>query len=168
MGLDPVILIALGANLSSPVGPPEATFAAALEMLTQDGLVRIQAHSRIYRSPAWPDPREPEFRNAVARLETSHSPASLLARLHEIEAAFGRVRIDINAPRPLDMDLLDFEGRVETGSLSLPHPRLHERAFVLLPLREVAPDWHHPVFRQDATSLIAALATGLMDGVEPV
>ncbi len=165
-----MILIALGANLSSMAGPPEATFRAAAAALEEQGDIRLTLWSRIYRSPAWPDPSEPEFRNAVAALETALLPATLLARLHETEARFGRRR-DVaiaNAPRPLDLDLLDCDGQVSGVSPLLPHPRIHERAFVLLPLQDVAPQWRHPISGLSVASLLADLPQGLMRGVVPV
>jgi 2-amino-4-hydroxy-6-hydroxymethyldihydropteridine diphosphokinase len=85
------------------------------------------------------------------------SPAALLTLLHEVEASFGRKRAEPNAPRTLDLDILDYEGRVEQGPPVLPHPRMAGRAFVLLPLRDVAPDWRHPVSGQSISDLISAL-----------
>lgn len=164
-----MILIALGANQSSFAGPPEVSFPVALDALAGAGDIVVAALSRLYRSPAWPDPALPEFRNAVARIETDLSAPALLARLHEIETRFGRVRAAVNASRPLDLDLLDYRGEILSGDeLVLPHPRLHERAFVLLPLADVAPDWRHPVSRLDAATLIASLSQALLNGVEPV
>jgi 2-amino-4-hydroxy-6-hydroxymethyldihydropteridine diphosphokinase len=113
--------------------------------------------SPYYRSPAWPDPSNPPFVNAVALVRTSLGPASLLASLHEVEAEFGRARSRPNAPRTLDLDLIDYAGRVEVGPPVLPHPRASERAFVLKPLADVAPNWTHPVTRQSVATLLAAL-----------
>lgn len=86
-------------------------------------------------------------------------PESLLACLHEIEARFSRVRKVLNAPRTLDLDIIDYRGRVADGMAGpvLPHPRAHLRAFVLLPLREIAPDWTHPLTGEGMERLIAAL-----------
>lgn len=160
------IFIALGANLPGPAGPPCATLEAALARLAAAG-VTIVRRSRWYRSPAWPDPAEPEFVNAVAEVETALAPAALLALLHETEAALGRARAAPNAPRAIDLDLLDYRGAVEAGPRGpiLPHPRLHRRAFVLLPLAEIAPGWRHPVSRRAAGELIAAL--GPETGAKP-
>ena len=141
-----MILIALGANQNSSAGSPAATFAAALESLAARGVAAL-AVSRLFTSPAWPDPSEPPFTNAVAAVETALSPAELMAALHAVEAEFGRERRVPNAPRPLDLDLIDYEGRVESplSGPILPHPRAVERAFVLAPLLDVAPDWRDPV-----------------------
>ena len=159
------IYIGLGANLPGPAGAPRATLAAALARLEAAG-IRIVRRSRWYRSPAWPDPRDPEFVNAVAEIETAPAPAALLALLHDIEAALGRARGAPNAPRAIDLDLLDYRGAVEAGPPALPHPRLHRRAFVLLPLAEIAPGWRHPVSRRAIGELIAAL--GAETGAKPL
>ena len=150
------IYIGLGANIPGPAGPPRETLTAALAQLSAAD-VTIVARSRWYRSPAWPDPADPEYINAVAVLETPLGPAELLRRLHGIEASLGRVRGTPNAPRPIDLDLLDYRGMVEGGGPILPHPRLHQRAFVLLPLAEIAPGWRHPVSRRGIAELIATL-----------
>jgi len=152
------VYIALGANIPGPAGGPRATLEAALARL-EAARVHIRRRSRWYRSPAWPDPAEPEFVNAVAEVETGLAPAALLALLHQIEAALGRTRSAPNVPRAIDLDLLDYQGWVEVGpaGLFVPHPRLHRRAFVLLPLAEIAPDWRHPVSRRAIGELIAGL-----------
>jgi 2-amino-4-hydroxy-6-hydroxymethyldihydropteridine diphosphokinase len=151
-----MILVALGGNLESPAGSPAATLVAALgEMSAQR--IRVLKVSPFYRTPAWPDPSDPPFTNAVARVATPLGPAGLLQGLHTIEAAFGRARSRPNAPRTLDLDLIDYDGRVEDGPPQLPHPRIAERAFVLQPLADVAPNWIHPVTHKSVTALLAAL-----------
>jgi 2-amino-4-hydroxy-6-hydroxymethyldihydropteridine diphosphokinase len=162
-----MIVIALGANLDSPVGPPIKTLAAAMDMLRVKG-IGIVAVSRFYRTPAWPDPTDPPFVNAVATLATSLSPKSLLALLHGIEAAHGRTRHARNAPRMLDLDLIDYDGLVEEGPPTLPHPRLAERAFVLVPLAEIAPGWRHPVAGRGIDELIAAIQSDAVAAVRPI
>jgi 2-amino-4-hydroxy-6-hydroxymethyldihydropteridine diphosphokinase len=151
-----MILIGLGANLPSRAGSPAQTLHAALAELAR-GDVRVVAVSSFYRTPAWPDPADPTFVNAVAMIETSLAPAALIALLHDIERAFGRERSTRNAPRTLDLDLLDYDGRIEEGLPVLPHPRIASRGFVLVPLCEVAPDWRHPVSGLTVQALIAAL-----------
>ncbi len=151
-----MILIALGSNLNSHAGPPGSTLRAALKALEKNG-IGSAAVSRFYESPAWPDPSDPLFVNAVARVVTALLPAKLLETLHGIETDFGRIRGKRNAPRTLDLDLLDYDGRIEAGPPVLPHPRIAERAFVLVPLADVAPDWCHPKTRESVDRLLAAI-----------
>ena len=151
-----MILIALGGNQPSHAGAPAATLRAALGTLPQRNVV-VETVSPFYGSLAWPDPNDPQFVNAVAKIETGLSPYGLLAVLKEIERAFGRKSAKRNAPRPLDLDILDYDGRIENGLPTLPHPRLHERGFVLIPLRDVAPKWRHPVSGLSVDELIESL-----------
>jgi 2-amino-4-hydroxy-6-hydroxymethyldihydropteridine diphosphokinase len=154
-----MIVIALGANLPSSAGMPRETIRAALDHLSESG-VRIVSVSPFYATQAWPDPNDPTFVNAVALVETELSPSALMTKLHDIETWFGRKRSAKNAPRTLDLDLVDYDGRVENGPPMLPHPRLRDRAFVLAPLQDIAPDWHHPVSGETVGQLIAALPGG--------
>lgn len=148
-----MILIALGANLDSEAGPPRVTLAAALGAMAAKR-IRVLKVSHFYETPAWPNPADPPFTNAVALVQTPLGPAALLTALHEIEEAFGRVRGEPNAPRTLDLDLLEYDGRTENGPPVLPHPRIGERAFVLVPLADVAPDWHHPSTKKSVRQLL--------------
>ena len=152
-----MILIALGANLPSQAGAPAETLRAALNALDSEG-VQVRAISKFYATPAWPDPHDPPFVNAVAQVETTFEPAALLDALHRVELRFGRTHGARNAPRTLDLDLLDYDGRVAEGPPALPHPRMAERGFVLITLMDVAPDWRHPVTGRDLQSLIADLS----------
>lgn len=162
-----MILIALGANLPSHAGSPEQTLRASLRALSEKDIKPV-ALSRAFKSQAWPDPADPPFVNAVAMCETALGPVALMDKLENIERAFGRVRGERNAPRSLDLDLIDYDGRVEDGPPVLPHPRAHERAFVLLPVMDVAPDWRHPVLRQSVRDLVAALPASARSGVTPI
>lgn len=163
------VLIGLGANLPSSRGAPRATCEAALEALGEAG-VKVVRRSRWYRSaPLPPSPQpQPWFVNGVAAVETALDPVALLALLREIERRFGRVRDKPGAARELDLDLLDYRGQVRPGEPppELPHPRMHGRAFVLLPLAEVAPDWRHPRLGGSVEALIDALPPG--QAVEPL
>ena len=154
-----MILVGLGANLASPrSGPPRRTLAEALAALAASG-VEIRARSNWYRSEPVPRSGQPWFVNAVAALATRLDPFALLAVMQSVEAEFGRSRGARNAARAIDLDLLDYEGQViRTPDLILPHPRLHERRFVLLPLAEIAPGWRHPTIGSTAVELLARLA----------
>ena len=151
-----MILIALGANLPSPAGAPTETLRQALFQLAQTGIT-VETQSGFYKTAAWPNPSDPPFINAVASLHTQLEPEQLLAVLHQIEAQFDRRRGAANAPRTLDLDIVDFDQRVEKGPPELPHPRMHTRLFVLCPLRHVAPGWRHPVLHATVSELIEAL-----------
>jgi 2-amino-4-hydroxy-6-hydroxymethyldihydropteridine diphosphokinase len=152
-----MILIALGANLPSRAGQPADTLKRALGELERQG-VEIREVSAFYETPAWPDPADPAFVNAVAAVKTSLQPVELLMLLHGVETDFGRLRSAANAARTLDLDLLDYDGRVVTEpQLTLPHPRMTTRSFVLVPLRDVAPGWRHPGTGLELAELLAAL-----------
>lgn len=155
-----MILIALGSNLPTRFGPPVDTITTAIDRIGTQADIRVTACSRLYRSPPWPPgSQQPDYINAVIAVDTDLPPAALLDRLHAIEADFGRARQERNAPRPLDLDLIAYNDRVRLDHAAplLPHPRLQDRAFVLLPLRDIAPGWHHPASGSALEDLIAAL-----------
>jgi 2-amino-4-hydroxy-6-hydroxymethyldihydropteridine diphosphokinase len=151
-----MILIGLGANLPSALGPPLATLEAALAALEKTR-VAILARSPWYRSAPVPASDQPWYVNAVASIATALGPVELLALLHQVEARIGRERRTRNEPRAVDLDILDYDGLVRADAPMLPHPRMQARGFVLLPLRDVAPGWRHPVSGAGLAELIAAL-----------
>lgn len=159
-----MILIALGANLPSKAGLPPITLASALGSMSAHR-IRVRNVSQFYSTPAWPDPSAPEFVNAVARIDTPLGPSALLEALHVIESDYGRTRSEPNAPRTLDLDLLDYDGRVEVGPPVLPHPRIASRAFVLVPLKDVAPDWRHPQSKASLAAMLEAIPAAERDAV---
>lgn len=161
-----MIVIAIGANLPGLAGTPLQNCEAALAALASRG-VRVRKRSRWYCSPPWPpeppsssghDPR-PWYVNGVAIIETMLDPVGLLALLHDIERRFGRTRDEAarNASRPLDLDLIDYNGIIRAAAPVLPHPRAGDRAFVLRPLAEIAPNWQHPESGRSVKDLLAAL-----------
>lgn len=154
------IFIGAGANLAHPTyGSPRETLEAAFQELGRRG-VQVLRVSPWYRTAPVPASDQPWYQNAVIEVGTNLGPDKLLATLHEVEEAFGRVRTVANAARTIDLDLLDFRGEIvpeSPGRATLPHPRLATRAFVLRPLADLAPDWRHPVTGQPIQALLAAL-----------
>jgi 2-amino-4-hydroxy-6-hydroxymethyldihydropteridine diphosphokinase len=131
------VYVALGANLKRP----EEQVRAGFEELAMLPETRLAAVSSLYRSAAVGYLDQPDFVNAVAGIETALAPRALLDALLGIERRYGRVREFANAPRTLDLDILLYgETQVSERGLSIPHPRMHERAFVLVPLAEIAPE----------------------------
>ncbi|MGH6953034.1 MAG: 2-amino-4-hydroxy-6-hydroxymethyldihydropteridine diphosphokinase, partial [Alphaproteobacteria bacterium] len=159
----PEIFIGLGANLPSPRhGTPRAACETALRLVAEAG-VRVVRRSRWYESAPVPPSDQPWYVNGVAEVETALDPSGLLLVLKSVESRMERDRAARNAPRIIDLDLLAYGEMVADGAGGgpiLPHPRLSERAFVLLPLRELAPAWRHPATGWPLDRLIGALPPG--------
>lgn len=153
-----MILIGVGSNLAGPgFASPLDTAVAAVARLTCRGITARRC-SRWYASRPVPPSDQPWYVNGVVAVETALAPIALLEALLSIEAGFGRHRSVPNAARTLDLDLLDYDGMQCAGErLVLPHPRLHERRFVLAPLAEIVPGWRHPRSGSTAAELLAAL-----------
>lgn len=150
--------IGLGANLPSHAGPPAATLLAAVDRLA--GYGEVVARSSLYRTAPVGIRDQPEFLNAAVLLQTDLPPGELMRALLEVERCFGRNRSQSapKGPRPLDLDLLAMDDLVlDVPGLKLPHPAMHERGFVLEPLREIAPRWWHPILHRTNAELLAGL-----------
>lgn len=184
------VLIALGANLPNGAQFPAETLRAAVATLPMNGL-RVERLSRLFVTPAFPAGTGPDYVNAAARLRAAPGmgPHEILAALHGVEAAFGRARVQRWGMRTLDLDLLAVGDRVlpdaETfcqwrelppdrqvmaapDRLILPHPRLQDRAFVLVPLYDVAPRWRHPVLGLTVGAMLRALPSADRAAVVPL
>lgn len=145
--------VALGGNL----GNPKATLSAAITTLQNDAKILVLTQSHWYQTAAV-GPPQPDYLNGCVSLLTAYSPESLLQKLLEIETQFGRVRRERWGPRTLDLDVLLFgQAIIQTPTLTVPHPYLHERAFVLAPLAEICPGWVHPVLQQTIAELAKAV-----------
>ena len=157
-----MILIAAGSSLPFCGIDSQQLVSRAFSAIGR--FVTVNAVSGLFETPAWPDPSDPLFINGAIEVVTDLSPEALLAGLHAIEAGFGRKRVVKNAPRTLDLDLLVYGiVRRTTGDLILPHPRLHEREFVLAPVCDIAPDWRHMDTGQTACEMLQALADNIED-----
>lgn len=164
-----MIFIGVGANLPSAThGSPLATCNAAIGALNGRGVI-VARRSRWYRTAPVPPSDQPDYINGVLQVETSLPPEALLRVLHDVERAFGRCRGKRNAVRTLDLDLLAYGGvRRDSGAApELPHPRMHERAFVLRPLADLSPCWRHPRLGLTTMDMLAAIPPGqIADPIE--
>ncbi len=180
--------VALGSNQSSGHRAPRDILGDALSSIADSGF-DVTSYSRYFESPAFPPGSGPAYVNAVVAVTTKLDPKQAIARLHQIEAAFGRVRGARWSARILDLDLLALGDRVlpdrathdawaalpleeqkrrTPDELILPHPRMAERAFVLVPLAEIAPDWVHPVSGRTAVEMRDALAADDLGLMTPI
>ncbi len=145
-----MILVALGSNISGPWGNPHQTVSRAIVEMQLHGIT-VTDHSTLIETAPMGPPNQPRYVNAVIIVRTAKSPDSLMRTLHAIERQAGRVRRLRWGPRTLDLDLLDYHGirrkppRKSIKQLTLPHPGISYRRFVLQPIDEVAPRWHHPL-----------------------
>ncbi|MBZ8117289.1 2-amino-4-hydroxy-6-hydroxymethyldihydropteridine diphosphokinase [Roseovarius sp. LXJ103] len=183
-----VCLIALGANLPSKLGAPKETLSAGLAALGAEGL-RVAEVSAFYASPCFPAGAGPDYVNAAARLETDLGAAEILAALHRVEAQMGRERVRRWGRRTLDLDLISLGDQVHPDpvrhaewrnlplaaqmerapdELILPHPRMQDRAFVLIPLADVAPSWVHPILGRSVAQMVADLPKEAVEEVQPL
>jgi 2-amino-4-hydroxy-6-hydroxymethyldihydropteridine diphosphokinase len=163
-----MILIGIGSNLDGPWGSPDETVRRALTSLNNPPLRLLKASRAIVSAP-YGRTDQPDFVNAAAEIDTGLEPQALLEHLHAIERSAGRHRTLHWGPRTLDLDLLDYHGLVIAGAgeadgafeggraLVLPHPGIPDRPFVLQPIAEIAPNWHHPVLGETALTLLRRL-----------
>ncbi len=163
---DRKLLLAFGSNLNGPWGEPAEAIERALAELDRRGVLIVRVSRLIVTEPMG-QPGQARYANAVAAGETALAPEALLALLKQLEHAAGRRPGPRWGPRPLDIDILDYEDVVQgwetphdpahPANLVLPHPELHKRDFVLEPLADVAPGWRHPVLEETAADLLSKL-----------
>src|SRR5512141_3107138 len=152
----PIAYLALGTNL----GDRLANLRAAVAALESSSATHVLARSRVYETPAWEYADQPAFLKMAVQVETSLEPSELLAYIKELERELGRTPTFHWGPRLIDIDILFYDDLVlNTPELIIPHPRLHERAFVLVPLADLAPGLVHPLLHQTVSQLLASLDT---------
>ncbi|MGH1455518.1 MAG: 2-amino-4-hydroxy-6-hydroxymethyldihydropteridine diphosphokinase [Alphaproteobacteria bacterium] len=155
-----MILIGFGANLDGKYGSPEASLRECASQFVNHGL-NITASSFIWASAPVPISDQPWYKNAVCAVETTLNPHEVLKALNALEHKAGRVRTAQNAARVLDLDLLAYNDTyLNDDILKIPHPQMHNRAFVLYPLREIAPHWSHPITNMTVDKMVDSLPEG--------
>ncbi|PCI56200.1 MAG: 2-amino-4-hydroxy-6-hydroxymethyldihydropteridine diphosphokinase [Alphaproteobacteria bacterium] len=155
-----MILIGLGANLNGIYGAPEQCLKACSDLLAGAGIYIVKS-SNIWKSAPVPVSDQPWYCNAVCAVETVLSPPQLLCALATIENDTGRERHEANAARVLDLDILSYNDEIiNEAHLTVPHPALHERAFVLYPMQEIAPHWVHPRLDKSVDEMIVNMPKG--------
>ncbi len=153
-----IAALALGSNLSSSWGDPAAAIAEAVRRLGAFGTITAVSSLRLTEPVGYLD--QPDFLNGAALIDTALPPLDLIQALLSIERDMGRTRDGsvLKGPRVIDLDLLLYDGSVvSTAELTIPHPRMHQRLFVLEPLAEIAPNLHHPIFNATIADLLARL-----------
>ncbi len=154
-----MIIIGLGANIPGEFGPPERTLQSALNAISDIVGLEVLEISSVWHSAPVPVSDQPWYANAVCTIQTQTPPAKLLKELKAIEKKFGRQEKQRNAPRVIDLDIIAYDHLITMEVPILPHPRMHERAFVLCPLHEIAPDWIHPALETSLEEMLASLPT---------
>ena len=147
------IYLGIGSNL----GNKKNNIEKAKFELTQND-IKILESSNFYESLSWPNPKNPKFLNVVIKISTNFKPADLLRICQKIEINLGRKKSIKNSPRECDIDLIDYNCQKSVSNIILPHPRMHRRNFVLLPLFEINKDWIHPVTKKHIKKLILSLS----------
>ena len=147
------IYLGIGSNLGNRRKNIEL---AKFKLIQND--IKIKKSSNIYESLSWPNPNKPKFFNIILEISSNLSPLKLIDICKKIEIDLGRKKRSKNAPRECDLDIIDYCNQKLKGKIILPHPRMHERNFVLLPLYELNKDWKHPILKQPIKKLILSLS----------
>jgi len=152
-----MIYLNIGSNIPTEDGGREANILKAINFLKKLKLNMIKISS-FYETPSYPNNSDPKFINLCVKLESDLKASELLNEIKNIENKLGRIRIKKNEPRTCDIDIIDFNGEIiKNDELVAPHPRLHLRNFVIYPLKEIEPNWFHPIFNKNIDNFFQEL-----------
>ena len=157
------IYLGIGSNLGNKKRNIENTKSNLLK-----NNINILECSSYYESLSWPNPKNPKFLNIVVKIKTHLTPFKLIKKCKEIETRLGRKKMPKNSPRVCDIDIIDFKNQRMENNLILPHPRMHTRNFVLLPLFEIDKDWKHPVLKLNIKKLISSLSNSDIRSIKQI
>ena len=148
-----IVYLGIGSNLGNRI----ANIEKAKFIIREKGIT-INKSSSFYETLSWPNPKKPKFYNVVLEVKTSYDEIKLLNLCKDIEKSLGRKKTPKNSPRQCDIDIIDYANKSSNHYINLPHPRMHYRNFVLIPLFEINKDWFHPVFKHNIKKLIFSLS----------
>jgi len=157
------IYLGIGSNLGDKKRNIERT---KFNLITNN--IKILKYSSYYESLSWPNPNNPKFLNVVLEIDTNFSSSELINKCKEIEKKLGRKNLPKNSPRECDIDIIDFRNKKTIGDLILPHPRMHNRNFVLIPLFEINKDWKHPILKVNIRKLISSLSNSDIRSIKQI
>ena len=147
------VYLGIGSNLGNRISNIEKA-----KIMLSDENVKIIQSSNYYETPSWPNPNKPKFYNIVVKVKTNLNVIDLLNFCKNIEKSLGRKKTPKNSPRECDIDILDYNNRFDDKGINVPHPKMHKRNFVLIPLFEIDKKWRHPISKHHIKSLILALS----------
>ena len=154
-----MIFLGIGSNLESQFGNRFSNIKRKIKLIEYEKII-IKKISNYYETPSYPNKKNPRFINIVIQIDFQFSYESLLKKILIIEKKMGRTRTNKNEPRTCDIDIIDFKGKIlNKKNIILPHPKAHERSFVLFPLKEICPIWIHPILNKNVDVLIKELSS---------
>ena len=152
-----MIFLSIGSNLSSKFGDRFDNILYAIKHLLSQK-IKIKKISSFFETPSYPNPKKPKFLNIGLNVECNFSPERLIKKFNKIEKTMQRIRGVKNKPRTCDIDIIDYDGKVLNSKIiKIPHPKAHLRNFVLFPIREIFPNWIHPILNKEIDFLIKKL-----------
>ena len=158
-----IVYLSIGSNL----GNRFLNIEKAKLLLLEEGIKVIKS-SNFYETLSWPNPKNPKFYNVVLKTKTSLSDIKILNICKQIEKSLGRKKNKRNSPRECDIDIVDYDQRSKKKNIILPHPRMHTRSFVLIPLYEIDRNWRHPITKEHIKSLISSLSSRDISSIKQI